>query len=181
MNLISDHEYLVYNKDPESFSEHEDEIKLYNKVLIEKYPWLGRRIYDDKTDSYISDPEEDYLFTWLDDMPDGWRLKFGIQMCEELQSELERINFVDQIAILQIKEKYGRLRFYTWGVSGIYDIISKYEDLSESTCIECGKPAEWMSVGWISPYCTNCKTQLIESGDMKEENFAEFNMIKMIS
>ena len=60
MNLISDYEYLMYNKDSESFSVHEDEIKLYNKILIEKYPWLGRRVYDDKPDSYIPDPEEDY-------------------------------------------------------------------------------------------------------------------------
>lgn len=180
MNLISDYEYLLYNKDSESFSAHEDEIKLFNKVLIEKYPWLGRRVYDDKTDSYIPDPEEDYLFTWLDDMPDGWRLEFGRQMCEELQQELERINFVDGYVILQVKEKYGSLRWYTGGVpsdSKLFEIVDKYETLSESTCIECGKPAEWMSTGWISPYCPNCKNKLIESGKMKEEDFTEFNHV----
>lgn len=33
------------------------------------------------------------------------------------------------------------------------NIISKYEDLSEKTCIVCGEPAKWTSTGWISPFC----------------------------
>ena len=38
----------------------------------------------------------------------------------------------------------------------IPDIIIKYELLSEKTCIDCGKPAKYMTLGWISPYCEDC-------------------------
>jgi hypothetical protein len=35
-------------------------------------------------------------------------------------------------------------------------IINKYEKLSYKTCIMCGKPAKYITEGWISPYCENC-------------------------
>ena len=38
----------------------------------------------------------------------------------------------------------------------IPDIILNYELLSEETCIECGKPAKYLTMGWISPYCEDC-------------------------
>ena len=38
----------------------------------------------------------------------------------------------------------------------IPEIISKYEKLSSTTCIQCGKPAVWESRGWVSPYCDDC-------------------------
>jgi hypothetical protein len=47
------------------------------------------------------------------------------------------------------------LRWYSNGSPNgcEYPIISKYEILSERTCIVCGKPAKYRSTGWISPYC----------------------------
>lgn len=141
-------------------NEHIEDIREYNKVLIEKYPWLEIKRWDD-FDPYPEDNDDNiYDYTWLDDMPEGWRIAFGDQMCKDIQDELERVNFVDEMEILQIKEKYGGLRFYTGGVpteSKIFDIVRKYEDLSYETCIKCGKPAEWISTGWISPYCNDCK------------------------
>ena len=38
----------------------------------------------------------------------------------------------------------------------IQTIINKYEDISYHTCISCGKPAKYLSTGWICPYCEKC-------------------------
>lgn len=123
-----------------------------NKALCEKYPFLTLKV--DDCDNPI---EPDYEFTWLDSMPDGWRKAFGLQMCEELKAALIEDNMLEDYEIVQIKEKYGGLRWYDNGHSEkVGDIIEKYEELSERTCIDCGEPAKYMSLGWICPYCTSC-------------------------
>ena len=49
------------------------------------------------------------------------------EMCEELKQELIRINKIDEFRIVQIKEKFGELRFYTnWTTNEIEAIINKY-------------------------------------------------------
>ena len=141
------------------------DIQDYNIKLVEKYPFL-RPTRADGTDftSY------DYTFTELDNMPDGWRIAFGEQMCEEIADLLKRANYLDKYHITQIKEKWGGLRWYDNGVpqayyNELYDIIKKYEKLSEKTCIICGKPAKWITTGWIIPICDDCKN--------KEESFSD--------
>ena len=99
-----------------------------------------------------------FIPTWneLDAMPTGWRNAFGIQMCKEIKVALKKNHYLYKYRIMQIKEKFGSLRWYDAGApSEVYDIIDKYEDISYKTCIVCGKPAELISSGWISPYCRN--------------------------
>ena len=97
------------------------------------------------------------IFTELDSMPGGWRKAFGIQMCKEIKHALKKINYLKKYRITQIKEKYGSLRWYDAGNNiEIQNIINKYEILSTKTCINCGKPAKYISKGWIGPYCENC-------------------------
>lgn len=125
------------------------EIIEHNKKLIEEYPFLK---IDDNCDTI------DY--TWLDYMPIGWRIAFGEQLCKEIKEELLKHNELDSYKIIQIKEKFGGLRWYdNSGLPGMQFIIAKYEALSEKTCINCGKPANWISKGWISPYCDDCATK----------------------
>lgn len=96
-------------------------------------------------------------FTELDSMPIGWRKAFGIQICKEIKAELKKIKYLRKYRIMQIKEKYGSLRWYDSGNNEeIQNIINKYEEISSRTCINCGKPAKYISRGWISPYCENC-------------------------
>ena len=122
------------------------EIIEHNKKLIEEYPFL--KIYDNMN------------YTWLDDMPIGWRIAFGEQLCKEIKEELIKNKELDSYKIIQIKEKFGGLRWYdNSGLPGMQFIIAKYEALSEKTCINCGKPANWISKGWISPYCDDCATK----------------------
>lgn len=151
-------------------------IKEYNKALVAKYPWLVDREWDPDTDTYYVREDETYLTTWLDDMPDGWRIAFSEKMCEEIQKELERTNFIDKYYIVQVKEKYGGLRWYTGGVpadSFLDEIAVKYEKLSYATCVECGKAAHWMCSGWISPYCTECRDKLIAKSNYREQDFSK--------
>lgn len=96
--------------------------------------------------------------TELDNMPRGWRKEFGLQMCEEIKQELKKHNYLYKYRIMQIKEKFGSLRIYDSGSPEgcIYPIINKYESLSMKTCVNCGKPAKYMTTGWICPYCEEC-------------------------
>lgn len=186
-------EYLIlYNKFPnpndnsEYHTHYEGEeedykaIQEYNKELIRKYPWVepcnvwsGKRISDcsgsDGEEGFwpgnpTDHPDYDYTYTELDHLPDGWRLAFGEQLCEELNTALNKTNFADDYRITEIKEKWGGLRWYDNGsTTEMQDIIDKYESLSFRTCINCGKPAKWVTRGWISPYCDSCKTELENS------------------
>ena len=70
-----------------------------NKELIEKYPWLQIR-------NVWTNEKLDDEFTWLDDLPEGWRKAFGLQMVEELDQILRKANYQDKYKIAQIKEKW---------------------------------------------------------------------------
>lgn len=143
--------------------------KEQNRALCERFPFLipsnrrsGKRINEAGGGGYWpgspeDTPEWDYEYTELDDMPDGWRKAFGERLCEELKAELVKAGALDDYRIVQIKEKFGTLRWYDSGnTEAGYKIISKYESLSARTCICCGKPATRIATGWISPYCDDC-------------------------
>lgn len=126
-----------------------------NEALIKEYPFL--RLSNEWSGEHYDD--DDYSYTWLDDMPDGWRKSFGKQMCDEIKEELIRCNYLDKYRIMQIKEKFGALRWYDCGIPDgckVWDIVDKYEKISSHTCIVCGKPATKISTGWISPFCDKC-------------------------
>lgn len=99
-------------------------------------------------------------YTELDNMPSGWRKAFGLQMCQEIKEALLKVGgrkALRQYRIMDIKEKYGTLRWYDSGApEEVYKIVAKYEGISFETCIDCGKPAKYISRGWICPYCEDC-------------------------
>ena len=147
-----------------------DNIKQKNRELCERFPflipsnrWSGIRITEADKGGFFPGkpdviPEYDYEYTELDSMPDGWRVAFGEQMCQEIMDELVANRMVDDYRITQIKEKYGSLRWYDNGFTKHgYEIIRKYEELSARTCICCGAPATYVTRGWIMPVCFNCK------------------------
>jgi hypothetical protein len=120
------------------------------KTLIEEYPYLQPRRM---TDGQIS-PDYDYQFIVGEyDLPEGW-LDLFLQMCEDIKAPLETAGLLNEFRFLQVKEKYGGLRAYnTAGNDEVYDIIDKYEFLSQQICTTCGKPAVAMTRGWIYPFC----------------------------
>lgn len=154
--------------------EIDNKIREYNQKLIEKYPWLLPR--NEKTDRPPYD--YDYSYTELDGLPKGWRVTFGDSICEEIQSELEKFDYVDKYRIRQIKEKFGSLRWYDDRIPKdcqIPKIIRKYEELSETICICCGAPATKRSTRyWVSYYCDKHANNKYEHYvDIKEEENAE--------
>ena len=102
-------------------------------------------------------------YTELDNMPNGWRKAFGIQICKEIKHALIKVGgkkALYKYRITQIKEKYGELYWYDeYSYVEVQKIIQKYEYISARTCIECGDlatgytPYEY----WKSPYCDNCR------------------------
>lgn len=101
------------------------------------------------------------MYTELDALDKGWRLKFGKQICKDIKKNLLREGGRRRLRdyrIMQIKEKYGFLHWYDAGgnIEIMREIIPKYEELSYHTCINCGKPATKRSTGWICPYCDDC-------------------------
>ena len=92
----------------------------------------------------------------MDSMP-GWKKAFGKQYLDELKAQLKKDHYLYQFRITDIKEKYGTLRLYCVSASDeVYRIIDKYENLSYETCIECGKPADIITDGYVLPYCMRC-------------------------
>lgn len=148
-----------------------------NKILIERYPFLqpGKWdiIYND-----MSVDEYDYQFTLLDDMPKAWRDKFGLQMCEEIRDILLKADYLDKYQVVQIKEKFGSLRWYDNGVPELiarklYDCIDKYEALSADTCFDCGaSPTVAHTKGWIVYLCIHCA--------QKHDNIVWIDKYKML-
>lgn len=224
-------------------------VKKYNKELCERYPfliprnaWSGMRITEAQNGGYWPGnpdeiPEYDWEYTIMDDMPKGWRIAFGDDLLEELREELIKYNYLDEYFPVQIKEKFGGLRWYDNGypigtlsedykeirraydetipqydwktqtlkqigrehyISWYFDdvpegmtkedvdeynkdsvtiyhlhdiierckipeILRKYEELSYKTCIICGKPAKYITNGWISPYCEDCIKKVNDS------------------
>lgn len=154
-NEVLDVNYgFAYKRIKLCISKHNE--KIYNFI---------RYVWDNIIDRICFIPS----YTELDDMPDGWRKAFGIQMCKELKKALKQYNYLYKYRITQIKEKYGSLRWYSNGSPNgcEYPIINKYEALSKRTCIVCGKPAKYISTGWISPYCE----EHAPNGSLKREEF----------
>ena len=123
-----------------------------------KYDWL--KIRNNFTDEYILDNDKNYI-SWEEEIPEGWNIAFGEVMIDELNDILVKYNFTDSYRIIQIKEKFGGLRWYDNGIPeeavNDYNIwLDKYEELSYNTCIRCGEPATHMTNGWIEPLCNEC-------------------------
>ena len=116
-------------------------------------------------------------YTELDHMPKGWRKTFGIQMCKEIAKQLRKEHRLYKYRITDIKEKWGELKWCDSGSSHeIFNIINKYIILSQTTCINCGKPAKWLSYGgWIGPYCDDCKVDGNKYNSIYKENNNELS------
>ncbi len=60
--------------------------------------------------------------------------------------------------ILQVKEKFGGLRFYVQGSNDFFDgMICMAEQASYTICEQCGKPGKPRSGGWILTLCDECE------------------------
>jgi hypothetical protein len=94
---------------------------------------------------------------------DGW-YNLIYKACTELAFYLNSPlgeGLRDRFRIIQIKEKFGSLRMYTNPENEvIYEIISKYSEISEKTCEFCGKEGQIKSHnGWLKAVCKSCENE----------------------
>ena len=94
---------------------------------------------------------KDYEFDYLALVPEGWQ-----PLLVNLLDKIESLEDVE-VCVLQIKEKFGGLRFYYQGSGKDFPkvrvFVGEAEELSTKTCVVCGNPGTRRYGGWISPYC----------------------------
>ncbi len=122
------------------------DIKLQDK-LFSRYPkiFVQRKL-----------PMTETCMCWGIDTSNGW-YKIIDLLCELLQWDIDHNNH-SQIEAVQVKEKFGGLRFYTDTADerqqGMIDFA---QHLSEITCEECGSMDNvTQTKGWIVSLCPKC-------------------------
>lgn len=97
---------------------------------------------------------------WVEDLPAGWVKAFGEEMCKELDDIIQTSKYPETYLVMQVKEKFGGMRWYCAMPQDvekeIFDWEDKYSELSEKTCVYCGEPATMKNNGWICPVCDKC-------------------------
>ena len=79
-------------------------------------------------------------------------------LCADIQHYIKWKNkdeeIVPQVVVMQIKEKFGGLRFYyDGGDERIRGMVTTAESWAEKTCEDCGVPATKKTQGWIKNVC----------------------------
>lgn len=124
----------------------------YDEMLCQKYP----KIFANRH----SDPKET-LMCWGFECGDGWYNLID-HLCLNIQShidwELKQGKEVEQVVAVQVKEKFGSLRFYVEGGDDYTrGMIRLAESLSAMMCEGCGIPSKIKNNdGWYSNICPVC-------------------------
>ena len=81
---------------------------------------------------------------------DGW-----FELIYKLSKEISKCD--PTVRAIQVKEKYGTLRFYVWGGEDeIYELIEQAKLKSAKTCEVCGMPGSLRGKSWLVTLCENC-------------------------
>jgi hypothetical protein len=94
---------------------------------------------------------------------DGWYHVID-RLCAKIEWDLICYDNPD-FTVLQVKEKYGLLCFYTSSIpleSKIFDYISEAEEESTQTCEHCGSTNNVSLYGnyWVMRRCDKCETKM---------------------
>ena len=67
---------------------------------------------------------------------------------------------VPQVVAVQVKEKFGSLRFYyNGGDDHIRGLVTMAEAMSNKICMTCGKPGKMYTKGWWNVACEEHKVE----------------------
>lgn len=151
--------------------------KELDEKLCEKYPLIFRDRHADpsKTCMYWGMACGDGWYNILDKLclniqshiehveeQIGWAHKWNEKVNDENH---EWVSFADrkerpipepvpQVVAIQVKEKFGGLRFYyNGGDDYIRGLVSMAESMSYVTCETCGNPGKSTKGGWIQTLC----------------------------
>lgn len=147
-----------------------------NKKLVKRYPFLlPRNVWTGKV---VED--YNYEFTEYDSILDGWQIGFGKYLLEDLRDALIKNNYLHELRLLQVKEKFGELRIYTNGApEDVRRVIDKYEVISQHVCSRCGSPyAALTDTGWVMPYCESCFQKINDRRSKGGYKPMDFNDVK---
>ena len=119
-------------------SEYE-EYDAFEKKMTEKYPAM------------FSQPYGDFA------VGKGW-WPILESLCANIQSHIDwkarQGQFIPQVVVEQIKEKFGGLRFYyNGGDATVAGMVRMTEEWANLSCEECGDRATKKTTGWIKNLC----------------------------
>ena len=128
------------------------------KALAKEFPFMRAKPENNKPTGnlgkrYIAD-----LYTAFGcECGPGWH-ELLRSLCKEIAQAYEDKGLEPDIEIDQIKEKYGTLSFSYYSSIELRDIVDKYEELSETTCENCGKPGQLYTEDedWFKVRCDVC-------------------------
>jgi hypothetical protein len=118
--------------------------------------------------SRISDAQFRHEYNEFKDIFLGWKRgwkKLTWWRCllihyKEYKQRKEEVNLHEyKVSAVQVKEKFGGLRFYTSGNDDMVEgMIHMAEDLSYMTCEVCGQPGMMCNKGgWLKTLCPTCQ------------------------
>lgn len=90
---------------------------------------------------------------------DGVMRDWHLERAEEIMESFSNGTFkitekVHQVVAMQVKEKFGTLRFYySGGDSEVSGMVRMAETMSALTCETCGSPGHTRNGGWIRTLC----------------------------
>lgn len=77
-----------------------------------------------------------------------------IDHAQEQKEKYNRGNGCTQVVVVQIKEKFGGLRFYyEGGDDQVYGMVRMAEAWADTACEECGGIGKRRSSGWVRTLC----------------------------
>ena len=103
-------------------------------------------------------PPDQNLMCFGFEVGDGW-YKLIDELSAKIEAYNEALDDLDEVCMaVQVKEKYGTLRFYTsYGTEDIFKWIEEAEAKSEVTCELCGEPGVINETGWLTVHCPKCR------------------------
>ena len=124
-----------------------------DKALCEKYPKIFRDRHGDPAKTamcwgFPGDGWYDILDTLCGAIQDR---------CDNVKvyKDDELVPVCAQVVAIQVKEKFGELRFYySGGDEEIRGMVAMAEYMSVRTCEQCGKPGRLRTIrGWVTTAC----------------------------
>jgi hypothetical protein len=83
---------------------------------------------------------------------EGWKPLIE-KLLKDIQEEIVKSS-LEHVEVLQVKEKWGGLRFYIQGDNdAISEMVGIAEDASYKICEKCGEVGEATKKGWIKVLC----------------------------
>lgn len=178
--------------------------KELDKQLQLRFKWLEQPVLERERDYEFVPGYSNYENYGFDEVCDGW-YELLVKMFTEIEELYKKENIEPDYKISQIKSKFGVLKVYGGrrgsepdihaidflGLGSIRfypeekdpltkalnDIIKKYEELSKTTCENCGAGnaelrTEKPYFSWVSTLCPSCSNERIQSFKKHKEKLA---------